>query len=75
MSAAAALRAAGVPAETWLGAPGKLGNQLKYAGHRGIPFAVVIGPDEAAAGVAKVKDLTTGDQREIPITELAAALR
>ncbi len=74
LAAARTLRDAGVLVETWLGAPGKLGNQFKYADQRGIPFAVVIGPDEAAAGVAKVKDLKTGEQREVALAALAAAV-
>lgn len=69
---AAGLRAAGVPAELWLGEPGGLGKQFKYAGGRGIPYAVVIGPDEAAAGEANLKDLRSGEQRRVSLLTLAA---
>jgi len=74
LMAARTLRDAGVATETWLGPPGKLGAQFKYAAGRGIPFAVVIGPDEAAAGVAKVKDLASGVQRDVAVAALAAAV-
>lgn len=50
------------------------GDQLKYADRRGIPFAVLIGEDEANAGTATVKNLTTGEQRTVPCDELAHAL-
>ena len=74
LAAAAALRAAGVAVETWAGAPGKLGNQFKLADGRGIPYAVVIGPDEAAAGLVNLKNLKTGEQVKLPVAEVAAKL-
>ncbi len=61
----ARLRAAGVDVETWLGEPGGLGRQFKYAAGKGIPYAVVVGPDEAAAGTVALKDLRTGTQEVI----------
>jgi len=74
LAAAAALRAAGVAVETWAGAPGKLGNQFKLADGRGIPYAVVIGPDEAAAGLVNLKNLKTGEQVKVTVAEVAAKL-
>ena len=56
-----ALRAAGINTEEWLDIDA-LGKQLKYAASKGIPFAVIIGPDEAAAGNVTLRDLTTGEQ-------------
>ncbi len=75
LEVATALRAAGVEAECWLGEPGALGKQFKYAAGRGIPFAVVLGPDEVAAGVVALKDLRDSQQRAVPLAELAAAVR
>ena len=72
---AAELRAAGLEVEAWLGAPGKLGKQFQYADSRGIPYAVVLGPDELAEGVVAVKTLATGEQRRVPRDQLAEALR
>lgn len=57
---AAALRAAGIRAEVYLGNPKNFGNQLKYADKRGAPVAVIQGADEAARGVVQVKDLILG---------------
>jgi histidyl-tRNA synthetase len=36
---------------------------------------VIIGPREHAAGVATVRDMASGDQREVPLDQLAEALR
>ena len=42
-----------------------IGAQLKYADRRGIPFAVIVGSDELARGEVSVKNLATGEQREV----------
>mgnify|MGYP000962021574 CR=1 FL=1 len=76
LAAVSAFRQAGVPAEISL-AGGKLGKQLKAADSRGVPFAVVIGPDEAAAGTVKLKDLRSGEEQvlslSLAIDQLGAA--
>lgn len=61
LEAAARLRAAGFDADVYPGT-GKLKAQFKYADMRGAKVALVIGPDEAAAGNVKVKDLMTGQE-------------
>jgi len=66
------LRAAGLDVESWLGEPGSLGKQFKYAAGKGIPFAIVRGPSEISAGTANVKDLRSGEQRVVPVEGLAA---
>ena len=53
------LRAAGVPAEVYLGTSG-MKAQMKYADRRQSPAAVIIGDDEKAAGTVTVKDLDLG---------------
>ncbi len=57
------LRAAGIAAEIAVEA-GKLGNQLKYAGKKGIPFAVIAGKGELAERKCNVKDLRSGEQTD-----------
>jgi histidyl-tRNA synthetase len=69
-----ALRAAGINAELALDADG-LGKQLKYAAAKAIPFALIIGPDEAAAQKATLRDLTSGEQILILQSELASAIK
>ena len=68
------LRAAGIKAELALDAAG-LGKQLKYAAAKSIPFAVIVGPDEAAARKATLRDLSSGEQTLILQDELAGAVK
>ncbi len=67
------LRAAGVVAITALQVD-KLGKQLREADAKGIPYALVLGPDEIAAGTVGVKDLRTGAQRAVLRAEVVAAV-
>ncbi len=59
-SMVAALRAANVRAELYLGNPRNLGNQLKYADRRNAPCVVIQGSDEKAKGEVTIKDLIVG---------------
>ncbi len=43
-----------------------IGAQLKYADRRGIPFAAILGTDELQRGEVSIKNLATGEQREVP---------
>ena len=69
------LRAAGFKVETALDPQEKLGKQLRYADRKGIPFAVVIGPDELARSEVIIRDLRSGEQRTIARDMVIAALR
>jgi len=44
--------------------------QLELAAARGAPRAVIIGPDERAAGVAMVRDLNAGTEAKVPLDTL-----
>ncbi len=55
----AALRAAGIRAEMYLGGSGPKA-QLKYADRRGSPCVVIQGGDERANGEVQIKDLVEG---------------
>jgi histidyl-tRNA synthetase len=61
LEAASLLRQAGVRVQVSTRV-GKLGRQLKDANNRGVPFALLCGPDEAAAGTVVLKNLATGEQ-------------
>ncbi|HEY1015381.1 MAG TPA: histidine--tRNA ligase [Herpetosiphonaceae bacterium] len=74
MRLAGELRQAGVPTITAY-APGKLGAQFKEADRKGAALALVIGPDDLAAGAVQLKDLRSGEQRAVPRAELVAAVR
>ncbi len=55
----AALRAAGLPAEIYLGQAG-MKAQMKYADKRMSPLVVIQGSDEKARGEVQIKDLVAG---------------
>ena len=71
----AELRAAGIPSELYPDAS-KLQKQLKYADAKGIPLVLLLGPEELAAGVVKVKIMQSGTEkvlrREQVVGELTA---
>ena len=67
------LRAAGIPSELYPDA-GKLQKQFKYADQKGIPLVLVLGPEELAAGVAKLKIMQSGVERVVALAEVVAAL-
>jgi histidyl-tRNA synthetase len=50
------------------------GDQLKYADRRGIPLAVLIGPDEASARTTTIKVLASGEQETVPASMLSAVM-
>ncbi len=63
-----------VAAEIYL-EPSKIDKQLKFANKKGIPFALMVGSDEVKAGAVALKDLTTGEERRLPLQEAIEALR
>jgi histidyl-tRNA synthetase len=65
------LRAAGIPAEVYLGGSG-MKAQMKYADRRLAPAAVIIGGDELAAGTVTIKDLDLGRQLSSLVSDNAA---
>jgi histidyl-tRNA synthetase len=62
LSLAARLRRAGINTEQIL-EPMRLGKQFRYADRKGIPYVVILGPDEVKAGQIVVKNLRTGEQQ------------
>ncbi|MGI4869607.1 MAG: histidine--tRNA ligase [Janthinobacterium lividum] len=69
----AELRAAGIPAELYPDA-GKLQKQFKYADAKGIPYVLVLGPEELAAGVVKIKIMQSGQEKLVPLGGVVEAL-
>jgi histidyl-tRNA synthetase len=62
------LRAAGIPAEVYLGSSG-MKAQMKYADRRLSPVAVIIGEDEIKAGQVTIKDLDLGRELAGKVTD------
>lgn len=54
--------------------PAGMKNQMGKADKSGARFALIIGEDELAKGVAQLKDLKSGDQRELALASLADEL-
>jgi histidyl-tRNA synthetase len=50
--------------------PGGVGKQLKEAHARGARHAVILGPDEVHRGAVVLRDMSTGQQREVPLDAL-----
>lgn len=50
--------------------PVKLDKQLKYANAKGIPYIVILGPEEIASKTVKLKNMKTGEQKCLPEQEL-----
>lgn len=71
---ASRLRESGLAVDLYTGA-GRLGKQLRYADRRGVPVAVIVGPEEDDAGTVTVKQLGTGEQSTVPESDAAATIR
>ncbi len=69
-----ALRDAGVAAEIYP-EKGKMKKQMEYANRRSIPYVGIVGSDELARQTVTLKDMRTGEQRQVPFAELAASLQ
>jgi histidyl-tRNA synthetase len=64
------LRAEGIAAEVYLGeANASMKTQMSYANAKGIPVAVILGPDELANGTVAVKDLIAGKMKREAIED------
>jgi histidyl-tRNA synthetase len=48
--------------------------QMEYANRRGIPYVVIIGSDELQRSAATLKNMRTGEQREVGFDELVELL-
>jgi histidyl-tRNA synthetase len=63
------LRKAGISAELYPDAA-KFKKQMSYADAKKIAYVVFVGADEINKGVVKLKNMTSGEEKEIPATEL-----
>ena len=74
LALARTLRDAGLRVEVYPDAD-KIGKQMKYAGARGVRFAVIVGDDERMQGTVAVKDLASGTQTVVPRAEVPQRIR
>ena len=73
MRLAGALRAQGVSCDLDFGGRGAKG-QFKQADRSGASFAAVLGEDELSRGTVKVRDMASGEEREVDVSDGAAGL-
>ena len=52
----------------------KIKKQMNYANNKGIQFVVMIGEDEIESGLLTIKDMSTGDQDKMNISEFIKKL-
>jgi histidyl-tRNA synthetase len=71
---AAGLREAGLSIDVYPGS-GKLKAQFRYADQKKAAFCLVLGPDESAQGLVKVKEMKSGAEEAVKLADLAARLR
>ncbi len=74
LALAASLRRAGINVEQYL-EPERLSKQVRYADRKGIPWVVILGPDEVAAGRVVLKELASGEQRSCTPAEAIELLK
>jgi histidyl-tRNA synthetase len=63
------LRAAAIPADLYP-EPTKLKKQMKYANDITVPNVILIGSDEVKSGQLTIKNMQTGDQKTMTISEI-----
>ena len=68
MKLASALREEGISADLDFGGRG-LRAQFKQADRVGASYAVILGEDELAQGIATVRDMASGDERQVPLAD------
>ena len=53
----------------------RLDKQLKYADKKGVPYVIIIGPDEVKSGKVVLKEMKTGEQKQISLMSLISLMR
>lgn len=69
MGYAATLRKAGISTELYP-ENSKMKKQMGYADTKGIPFVAIVGGDEMVSGKITLKDMSSGEQKQVTIDEL-----
>jgi len=64
------LRASRIPSELYLGEPGAtVSQQLAYANEKGVPVAILLGPDEIESDTVAIKDLIVGKKERSDVED------
>ena len=68
------LRGSGLRVQLY-GEQKKFKQKMAYANKLGVPFAVLLGEDEIAENVCSVKNMLSGEQVKLPVSEAAAYIK
>ncbi|MDD7363842.1 MAG: histidine--tRNA ligase [Peptoniphilus sp.] len=68
------LRDADIPCLLY-GEDNKIGKKFKYADQIGVPYAIVLGRSEVEKGTFNLRDMKTGDEREMTLDEVISVLK
>ena len=63
------LRSAGISSELYPKAA-KMKKQMTYANNKGVQFVIMVGEDEMKSGVLTIKNMESGEQKNLNITDL-----
>lgn len=69
------LRENGVNSDIYLNKPYKLDKQLKYANKNSIPYVAIVGPEEAEKNIIKLKNMQSGEQKEVNQSDLCKLIQ
>lgn len=73
LEAATVMRSAGIPVDVYYQNKG-MKPKMKYANKLGIPYVAIIGDEEKAAGEVMLKNMVTGEQERVKISELGGKI-
>ena len=69
------LREAQINTDVYTDPSVKLDKQLKYTNKLGIPFAVIIGPEEVEKNLVQLKNMKTGQQQSLSLEDLLGLVK
>ncbi len=69
------LRSNNINTELYLDETSKIEKQLKYADQKGIPYVVIIGPEEVEKNVVTLKNLKTREQETMNVEKMIEMLK
>ena len=75
LSLVSKLRNQGIAAESALDPSEKLEKQLKYADKKGVPYTIILGPEEVKTNTVTLKNLASGEQKQFKLSEIIKILR
>jgi histidyl-tRNA synthetase len=70
MEVAKNIRKKGIKTEVYMNEDDKLGKQFKYADQNNFKYVVLVGGEEAAKNVAKVKFMDSGKEKEVQLNQI-----